>query len=432
MATSTSTDSDLPRALVIVDSRNVVGQAARQLGEPAHPDVESVVRTFALYGFAVQAVHVALGLPRSADRAKLQGQLKVNEAFRDRVLEHPMGDVLLGELHAREKAGGRIEAAEKMVDTRCAVDVVRHARDIASGSSPFDAIIVVSEDIDLAPAYQYADDLGVPVFPAAAAVIDRRGDYHKNFLLLPPDAIAKLAPPASHGRSLRGHDLRARTADAFKTQARLSVRRVTSYEGPHHGAVLCTDDGLLAVAADHEAPNGVDQVEVYANGLDFGVRSDPLFPYLRCSVTRSQGDRHHRTAVAMKWQRPGVLDVTMGNGSERSLSQVPMGYVTPGTKLLVYVKDGSSKFVGVLGEPAPLSSSSGSPVDTRLPATAQVTQVRKGRVRGLLADGSEVMILSGRNVALAVGDRLAVMLVGNAGPGWLAAQAISTRLPPQR
>jgi hypothetical protein len=417
-----------PRALVIVDSRNVVGQASRVLGEPAHPDVEGIRTALARYGFEVTKVLVALAIPRSGDRTRLATQLRVNEAYSRTVQQHPIGEVLLGELHARERRGGRLDAAEKMVDTGCTVEIVRHARDIADGKSPYDAIVVISEDIDLSPAYRYADELGVPVYPAACAVVDRRPDYHRNFVLLTPDVLAEMCPPGQHGRVLRGHDLRSAAAEAFRREALLEVELAEHYEGPHSGTVTCTPDGLLCVVADRDAPARGQSVRVRASHLHFGDASDPLFPYIRGTTSRAGGDRFFRSATVDRWKRPGVLDVTMGNGDRTSLSQVPLGRISPGSTVAVYAKDNGSKFVGLLGTPAPVVLG-GDAADTTFPVQVSVTDIRKnGAIRGELPAGIPARVLVGRPQQPVPGQQLTGIVVGTAGP-WLAVQALSTPLP---
>ncbi|MGH8932279.1 MAG: hypothetical protein ACRDZO_17080 [Egibacteraceae bacterium] len=122
-----------------------------------------------------------------------------NLAYRTTVEAHPRGRVLEGELHLRPD--GTVE--EKMVDVACAVDVARHATLIALGRSRFDAVVMLSADRDLTPAYRMAvEEYGIALHVAAASIVETR-EY--PYLLLGEAAFVLMCEPepAIYGHALR-------------------------------------------------------------------------------------------------------------------------------------------------------------------------------------------------------------------------------------
>lgn len=420
-----------PRALVIVDSRNIVGQAERALGEPAHPTVAGIVSALGTYGFEVAAVHVALALPRSSDRAQLRSQLRVNEQFKKDVEAHPLGKALVGELHAHRQPDGSLDVNEKMVDTLCAVEIARHARDVRDGNADFGAIVVLSKDIDLTPAYQYAAELKVPVYAAATDTVDVRTSHHPQFLLITPDALATMCPVPD--ARPRGHDLRALLAAAVKEQERRSWDRARDIPVRGRGELVRDTGGELIGTLDPSIyPDRLGwPADFRAVDVDFGP--DYRFPYAVAKPgSKVSGDRLLRSATFQRWVAPSRAQVEMGNGKKVELDRLPIGFLTPGTKLLISKRQGR-RYVGPLETPPALvARGETEPLEVRLPKVVEIESITgPGRAVARTEAGMTMLLFAGKNVELSPGGRHAVMFVGTTRRGSARAVALtlSSQLP---
>src|SRR5262249_25147283 len=147
--------------------------------------------------FDVIAVHVGLALARDRDQVELAAPHRANLAYQQRVLADG-GEVLLGALH--RKPGGAVE--EKMVDAACCVRITRYVDRIAFGRTGIQAIVVLSQDIDLKPAIDYAVERNVPIFAAALDVVQHRAH---PYILMGPQAYAEMTSTRdiAHGHGLR-------------------------------------------------------------------------------------------------------------------------------------------------------------------------------------------------------------------------------------
>lgn len=249
-------------ALAIVDSRNMLHQAEEVLGYRARPTVTGVIDALSLYGFEVLDVHVGLALARLRDREALSEAHRENTAYKREVEAHPRGCVLEGELHIKD--GGRAE--EKMVDVACAVDITQHAVLIAQGQSPYRAIVVLSQDIDLTPAYEFAlSAKGIPLY-VASGVVDKRA---YPYLLLGEGAFLRACLT---GYTLCGALLR--DAIARMAQERPCGRWVFARFDQSRGGLVMRDRSGVPGLADPKELGRLetgDEQELYVSGVDFGV-----------------------------------------------------------------------------------------------------------------------------------------------------------------
>lgn len=172
------------RVAAIVDSRNIFHQAGDATGLRARPTVPGVRAALARYGFDARDIHVGVAPARPSDRQDLARHHADNDAYRGQVLSAG-GEVLLGELH--RKPSGVVE--EKMVDCSCCVRITRYVDEIANKRTVIEAIVVLSKDIDLRPAVDYAVEMQVPIIVAAHDVVQHRGH---PFMLLGPHAYAEI------------------------------------------------------------------------------------------------------------------------------------------------------------------------------------------------------------------------------------------------
>jgi hypothetical protein len=311
-------------AAAIVDSRNIFHQAGDATGIRARPTVAGVRAALARYGFDVAAVHVGLALARPSDQQDLARYHADNEAYK-RQVEAAGGDVLLGELH--RKPSGMVE--EKMVDCACCVRITRYVDEIAYGRTDIGAILVLSKDIDLRPAVDYAVEMRVPIVVAAHDVVQHRGH---PYALLGPHAYAEITGVP---RSANGHEMRELLASALYE----GVPVPWTVGGTRSLPTLVSNSGLMAVPGPGVTlppPGGT--ASLYPIDVTWDERILGSFPLLVCAATPSL-TRSWLAATVRRRTAPMTLEIEHSGGRLRR-SQFPLGGVTPGETVLVHAASG--------------------------------------------------------------------------------------------
>ena len=144
--------TSLTPCAVVVDSRNLVGQAARLFGIPSNFTLNGLRQ--ALAGFGLEPIEVRVGMATRVLQDKCSNHVtrmcEKNQTQASR-LTADGAKVLHGYLAER---GGDVE--EKQVDVLCAVAVADLAERIVVGASQARCIVCISEDMDLMPAYDFA------------------------------------------------------------------------------------------------------------------------------------------------------------------------------------------------------------------------------------------------------------------------------------
>jgi hypothetical protein len=163
---------------------------------------------------------------------------------------------------------------EKMVDSACCVRITRYVEEIVANRTDVQAIVVLSQDIDLKPAIDYAVEREVPIFAAALDVVQHRSH---PFILMGPQAYAEMtgAPGATHG-----HGLRELLVRALRDQERMPWKVVS--RTPYR-PLLQHASGLTAVPAPG-VPLGENGAFEYLYPVDVTWDSRILgnFPLLVC------------------------------------------------------------------------------------------------------------------------------------------------------
>jgi hypothetical protein len=336
-------------AIVVVDSRNVHGQAGEVLGRKQRTTVAGVIAALHRYGFDAISVHVGIGLVgngRNLSPAMTAAKAQ-NDAYAREVDAHPAGDVLRGRLVERD---GLRE--EKLVDVLCAVRVCQAAYDVEQGRSPARAIVVISKDIDISPSFAFAQGLGVPVYAMAVSVVHTRpGPWllatEDAFLTLcapgVPTADGSPSPPAANspaGSGPVGSPLRAALAAMLMpTPGAPSPLRPwrALYEERRRGGswlVLRDVDGIDGVLPTTDLPgwrkNGLYQLA--AVNADFGDRFG-LFPRALLSTAPGPVSRELEVVQVGRWLEPTRVRVAGSFGSKPI--DVAPGSVMPGDTVLV-------------------------------------------------------------------------------------------------
>ncbi len=312
-------------AAVVVDSRNVFHQSGDAIGFRACPSVDGIRRALRQYGYDVVAVHVGLALARASDRAKLAKQHALNEAYRDRVVAEG-GEPLLGELH--HKPGDTIE--EKMVDSACCVRITRYVEEISSGRATVDAIVVLSKDIDLTPAVDYAMASKVPIAVGALDVVHHRGH---PYMLLGPSAYAAMA---ANPNLQTGHEYRELVACALRDGTPLRWRVGGSRTHPR----LQHNAGIIAVPESGTSLPAVGQY-VYLTPVDVLWDEKKIlgsFPILVCGTVR-RATKARDTATVLRRTAPMSVELQLSDSSV-GREQYMLGGVIRGDKVLVHRETG--------------------------------------------------------------------------------------------
>lgn len=382
-------------AAAIVDSRNVYHQAGDAIGAKLHPSVAGIARAFGRYNFDVTSVHMGLALARAADRNALSLSHSLNDSFRQRVIADG-GHVLLGELH--QKPDGTVQ--EKMVDAACVVRITRYVDEIKWGRTDVQAIIVLSKDIDLKPAIDYAKEEGVPIVVAALDVVQHRAH---PYVLLGPHAYAEITD-SSYGPT--GHELRELLALALMDGKPLTWTVGGSLKNPQLTHVC----GVLGVPAQGVAlPALGTTVQLWP--IDATWQSWGSFPLLICSDKPPVAPAW-RSAIVKKRLAPMSLEIRRSDGVTKR-EQYPLGGVIPGETVVIHTATGR-----VLGRLAVSGARSFDP-DTPL-VVRVVSNLRTGGA--IATDGTGVRGILTTDQSLVPGQRVpAVQIDLNAkGPVWAA------------
>ncbi len=407
-------------ALAVVDSRNMLHRAEDLLGYQARPTVEGVIDALSLYGFDVLDVHVGLALARRRDREALSEAHRDNAAYKREIQDHPRGRVLEGELHIKD--GGRAE--EKMVDVACAVDITQHAILIAQGQSPYRAIVVLSQDIDLTPAYEFAVNTeGIPLYVASSGVVDKR-EY--PYLLLGEEAFRRACPTGYQPCGAPLRDAIARMAHEQRCGRWIFER----FDRLRNGLVMRDPSGILGLADPKELGRlgAGDERQLHAVGVDFGM-GVRQFPLLALARDKPRGRRDLHQAVVTRRLAPREVELRMSNG-ELVRAYCEVGHCLSGARVLVQVRE-THRLVGALA-PAQALVQDGQELDPMHPLLVRVLTVRTPtQAIGIVEKGSRCTVLANREAGLRAGQMLAAVPIDLKPQGRerLVVQAISSALP---
>lgn len=317
-------------AVAIVDSRNVWGSFRKLFGRGRRVDVQGVRCAFRRFGFDVTKVYVAIGTqgPNHNRTSRLTSTLGQNEGYAARIAADPMGNVLHGRLVQRGQ-----DVEEKLVDVQCAIQIARSAYEIAESRTKAQAILVLSEDMDLIPAYDFARDLGVRVFAASHATLDSRPD--SPWLLLPEGSWKEIAGGQLPGRYV-GSELRRQMAKAcISGQPLMMTFKVRRHWKSN--VLLDHNSGACAMwRCTPDCPHGHrpgDRHALYVVGLELD-ENDREFPIYSVSPAPAAQPGAFQRATLKAWRTPTRVEVQLADGSLRVLG-ASIGFGLPGMSLLV-------------------------------------------------------------------------------------------------
>lgn len=421
-------------AVVVVDSRNLWGAARRQFGTGRRVVVEGVREALRPYGFEALEVYVGIATTTTArsPSSRLTSDLEVNNKYAAAVDASPLGHALVGRLVER-----RGDLTEKLVDVLCAMQIARSAHEIASGQSPARAIIVVSEDMDLIPAYQFAQDLGVPIYAAANATVDTRPD--SSWLLLGESAL-RMSCERVDGR-LYGQRLRQEIC-TWLTAATPRTLSFTVRSWNSKGSRLRLAHRSGAIGIWHDPPDQTDRTTGASHDLAvIGLEasgSERDFPIVTLSRRpASWPPPSLLTATVREWESPTQVVVILPAGPTQVLSAT-IGSLLPGDRVLIHegpatARQEAWRFVGRL-EPSEPTLGWRDPTVPALARVAAGATSNGQRVRAtLIASGATVTLQPPGSDIPQVGDIYAVVPIGQVRadhePDQVLTIAVSSRLP---
>ncbi len=407
----------------IIDTRNIRGLAGSILGFPRNPTTQGLDAALSRYGFAVAESFFSVALPRASDRQHLGREAGQNEKYVEYLKKDDRVVLLEGSL--RRYPDGSKE--EKLVDVLCAIEVVRQAKRIVDGDSPAEAVILLSQDIDLKPGAELAVEFGVPVLVASPGAIHNRG---VPFIAISEPPLAEIVGMADVA-DLYGQDLRQALARAAE-QPRIDSweYRYTKRVGKENLAVFQHRHGYEGVA-DEAIIDNPKPGQLYDLGI-IGIVTDlpNEFPKAELGLNAHRSEDLIGATVVGRYSLFSAR-VGIHGTSNQVFIDVPNYYLTPETQVLLQDRGQSKpRLIGAVEDPPPLVGSGG----VEMPAisvVATVTEHRGSHAVGTApAEGVEVFIPSGADKT-EVGARYVVSLVGSGrDPGApFVAHLASTRLP---
>ncbi|RZS91153.1 hypothetical protein EV189_0387 [Motilibacter rhizosphaerae] len=320
-------------AYVVVDSRNVRGQVKDLFGVGRHVSVPGVCQILSRFGFDVQEVWFGIATtgPKNPS-AHLASELDKNADFAARVTADARGRVLEGRLVERRGAGTGLRTEEKLVDVLCAMQVSRLAHDINAGRRS-GSIVVLSEDMDLIPSYEFARELDVPVYAAANETVDTRSE-HSRWLLLPEGALS-----LGFGRLLgrdQGSALRRVIARLLLAEQQVTMTfKVTGADLAAGRVYLQHNSGARAVWSTAKIRRKGDKFDLHVTGVDFDEG-----PFPRLTVSDAEPAAWPLVGVheaeVVRWQSPTRALVRVVADGGRHTVEAPCGSLLPGGRVVVH------------------------------------------------------------------------------------------------
>lgn len=286
------------RCAVVIDTRNMHGQARKAFGRGLRPDTEGVRKGgLRRYGLEAEEIYagVATKTMSSSPSELIRSLMEDNKRYAVDLASR--GAVVLSG-HLAERSG---EVEEKQVDVLIALKVADLADRVRQLAAPFECIVVLSEDMDLMPSYEFARQRGVPVYAAAFDTIHTRDDQNK-WLILDERSLHDICPPPAAlalGTPMR--TLIARMAvSAAPVQA--PAWKVETWDGGKRNIVLSNSKGITGILHERRrnAYSG-ERLYLYAIGIEMEPKSKrfPLLTLSRTGPSRmaSKGSRPQRCST---------------------------------------------------------------------------------------------------------------------------------------
>ncbi|MDP3894773.1 hypothetical protein [Nocardioides sp.] len=419
--------SNLTPCAVVVDTRNVKGMLGDMFGSTSTKATGRGIRdAMRLYGF--EAVEMYAGVATSTPdtkqvSSKVENMLKTNCTYRDQLRRSGV-EVLEGFLVER---GPKID--EKQVDVLLALQVADIVDRMQRGESKALCIVVLSEDMDLIPAYEYAAKRDVQVYAVADDTLPFRKEQKKWLLLHEAAARALGEEDEAYGSPMRGY--LARLALGTTTRSGLPTKWKSRWDQRPGDVDLFNNKGVRGSIYSTTALMRGETMDLYATQIRFS-EDGPSFPQVGLATTPPVPGPMSgvNEATVTAWSTYTKVRATFANDTHCSVTVTP-GSVLVGDKIAVCtVQTNTGRAHYYIGPLAALNLPSGWSPSTAI-STATIDSDHDNTFWDAhLDDGTEVQVQATWLEHAGVGDRLAVALAGvSPTTGHLQTMPLSCCLP---
>ncbi|WP_239335768.1 hypothetical protein, partial [Frankia sp. CiP3] len=243
----------------------------------------------------------------------------------------------------------------------CGMQVAHSAYAIRHERHPARAIVVLSKDMDLDPAADFADRLGVPVVTSATSGVNNRSGI-RWLLLGEREILDMVGRDGQYCGSSRRNEV---VAFAWRRHSRNYSWQVLHPERRHGNVHIlvrhtCGVAGLASARLfGGQPPQRGHTVSLYPTGVDLGTRGRD-FPLLELGTDRTALPcTTLRTATVVARTSPTTVEVGFPGSRTPTDVDIPRDGVLVGTTLLVKQVQGGWRLVGSTDNTAP-------PAPTRL------------------------------------------------------------------
>lgn len=423
--------SDAARPLapcaVIVDTANVRGQSRKVFGEARQPTAAGIKAGLALYGFDAVEIYagIATRTTGNSPSGRLRDALVVNQKYKERL---EAGGVVVLEGNLAERRGG---LEEKQVDVLCALTVADIVERIKQGGSKVGCIVMLSEDMDLMPAYEFAARRDIVTYAAAHDTIHARPGQ-LEWLLLTQEALTKICEP--RGRKL-GSQLRSNLA-AIVTSPNPPVLTNWKVVAPRMSdgrALMTNNNGAHGLWVTSRVLKRDERLRLYAVGAEMEPQS-MRFPYLQLSeVVPSPTFPDIEIATVLHWTAPTMVRVAIRNSTSKASLTASPGTLMPGQQVAVLRSTSGGQqgrhLIGATSAWTPPTNWSVSGSTAIATISAVATPSRGWMTAYLDGSGDKVLIQAALLTHAEVGTRVMVALAGIDSSGLPQTMPLSCCLP---
>lgn len=333
---------------VVIDTRNVHGQSRKVFGRGLRPTCGGVKDALKAYGFDAVEVYagVATKTLSKAPSRRLQRALDDNKRYAAQLASEGVV-VLSGHLAERNN-----DWEEKQVDVLLALQVADLADRRKQLDHSFECIVVLSEDMDLMPAMEFASRRSVDVYAAAWDTVHTREDQRK-WLILNEDALTTICRPRE-GIQL-GHPVRRVIARMATGVAPHQAPMWSSTASQPQGEVnLSNRSGITGIWNSPRRVRAGDRFPLFAVAVKMEGRGR-RFPVVVLSENPPESSPFEDVVEGelLHWVSPTRARVKLASGSTSATISVPAGSLLPGQQVAVLrVSDGnqsSTHYIGPIG-----------------------------------------------------------------------------------
>ena len=315
------------KSATVVDSRNLIGDASNHSISKDTFSVAGIRAAMADYGFDVGELSVGLAIvPGKKNPGSFLSAVHSRNAGLVNSLRAEGASVLIGELRHEDN-----RLTEKMVDTLCALELVKHAE--RGMSDTCQSILLFSRDLDLFPAAQFATARGAPVYIVSG---DSQYLRHQHHILLTRSSYEVIFGGDSVETS--GDQVARFLADPGPhTWALGESTKVQGRKGRH----LTSSSGVRGFVDESEVGASTETMTLFAADVIF----ENNVPMVFCTANDK-----------IDLDRPWLVTTRVLRRKDESLVEVDLGGVPSKTRCRVGMAErGQNVLVRVASTAAPVS-----------------------------------------------------------------------------